>query len=114
MFVFPGLGLGALAVRARRVTNHMIQAASKTLASQITDDELAAGLLFPSVSRLRAVSIAVAIAVARQAVRDGVASLDEDAVERAVASDDVGAGLPVASSPPDFLVRAGVQTGDSR
>ncbi len=86
VFVFPGLGLAALAVRARRVTNHMIQAASKTLASQITDDELASGLLFPSVSRLRAVSIAVALAVARQAVRDGVTGMSEDAVERAVAA----------------------------
>ena len=64
----------------------MIQAASKTLASQITANELASGLLFPSVARLRAVSIAVAIAVARQAVRDGVAALGEDAVERAVAA----------------------------
>ncbi len=84
VFVFPGLGLGALAVRARRVTNHMIQAASKTLASQITSDELASGLLFPSVSRLRAVSLAVARAVAHQAVRDGVAGVSEDAVDRAV------------------------------
>ncbi len=86
VFVFPGLGLAALAVRARRVTNHMIQAASKTLASQITKDELASGLLFPSVSRLRAVSIAVALAVARQAVRDGVTGMSEDAVDRAVAA----------------------------
>jgi malic enzyme len=86
VFVFPGLGLGALAVRARRVTNHMIQAASKTLASQITKDELASGLLFPSVARLRAVSVAVALAVAHQAVRDGVAGVSEDAVDRAVAA----------------------------
>jgi malic enzyme len=64
----------------------MIQAASKTLASQITEAELASGLLFPSVSRLRAVSVAVALAVARQAVRDGVTSMTEDAVERAVAA----------------------------
>jgi malic enzyme len=86
VFVFPGLGLGALAVRAHRVTNHMIQAASKTLASQITKDELASGLLFPSVSRLRAVSVAVALAVARQAVRDGVTGMSEDAIDRAVAA----------------------------
>jgi malate dehydrogenase (oxaloacetate-decarboxylating) len=86
VFVFPGLGLAALAVRARRVTKHMIQAASKTLASQITEDELASGLLFPSVARLRAVSVAVALAVAHQAVRDGVAGVGEDAVDRAVAA----------------------------
>ncbi|HVY64382.1 MAG TPA: NAD-dependent malic enzyme [Gammaproteobacteria bacterium] len=84
VFVFPGLGLGALAVRARRVTPHMIQAASKTLAAQVTPEELACSLLFPSVSRLRAVSVAVAVAVARQAVRDGVANVGEDQIERAV------------------------------
>jgi malate dehydrogenase (oxaloacetate-decarboxylating) len=86
VFVFPGLGLGALAVRARRVTAHMIRAASTTLASQVSDAELESGLLFPSVTRLRAVSVAVALAVARQAVSDGVATVAEDDVERAVAA----------------------------
>jgi len=86
VFVFPGLGLGALAVRAQRVTNQMIQAASKTLAAQITKEELASGLLFPSVARLRVVSVAVALAVARQAVRDGVAGVSEDAIDRAIAA----------------------------
>jgi malic enzyme len=41
-------------------------------------------LLFPSVSRLRDVSFEVAMAVAREAIREGVASLDADGVERAV------------------------------
>jgi malate dehydrogenase (oxaloacetate-decarboxylating) len=86
VFVFPGLGLGALAVRARRITQHMIQAASKTLAWQVTDAELASGLLFPAVSRLRAVSRAVALAVARQAVSDGVAALREDEIDAAIAA----------------------------
>ena len=84
MFVFPGLGLGALAVRATKVTERMTNAASKTLAAQVTDQGLAAGLLFPSVSRLREVSIEVATAVAREAIREGVASFDADAVECAV------------------------------
>jgi malic enzyme len=84
VFIFPGLGLGALAVRAKKVTSRMTNAASKTLAFQVTDDELASGLLFPSVSRLRAVSFHVAIAVAREAIREGVASLAEEAIEREV------------------------------
>ena len=84
VFVFPGLGLGALAVNARKVTERMTNAASKTLAAQVTEPELAAGLLFPSVSRLRDVSVEVAIAVAREAVREGLASIAEDGVELAV------------------------------
>src|SRR5690606_1820541 len=39
LFLFPGLGLGALAARERRVTDGMTNAASKALAHQVTDDE---------------------------------------------------------------------------
>jgi malic enzyme len=84
VFIFPGVGLGALAVRAKKVTDRMTNAASKALAAQVTDAELAVGLLFPSVSRLRDVSFEVATAVAREAIREGVASHAEDDVERAV------------------------------
>jgi malic enzyme len=80
-FIFPGLGLGALAVRARKVTNEMTSAASRTLAALITNEELDAGLLFPSVARLRSVSFDIAVAVAREAVRDGVADVAPDAIE---------------------------------
>jgi malic enzyme len=83
-FIFPGLGLGALAVRARRVTNSMTSTASRTLATEVTDQELEEGLLFPSVTRLRAVSFNVAVAVARQAVREGVADVPDDTIERHV------------------------------
>jgi malic enzyme len=86
VFVFPGLGLGALAVNARKVTAGMTNAASKSLASQVTEGELAAGLLFPAVSRLRAVSCQVAVAVARQAVADGVADTAAGDVEQRVKS----------------------------
>jgi malate dehydrogenase (oxaloacetate-decarboxylating) len=85
VFIFPGLGLGALAVRATKVTNGMTSAASKTLASLVTPEELAAGLLFPAVARLRSVSYAVAIAVAREAHRAGVTSVPEENLENAVA-----------------------------
>jgi malate dehydrogenase (oxaloacetate-decarboxylating) len=84
VFIFPGLGLGALASRARRITNGMTTAASKALASEVTDEERAAGLLFPSVARLRAVSRLIAVAVARQAVEDGVAEVAAGDIERGV------------------------------
>src|SRR5690606_24793252 len=82
--IFPGLGLGALAARARRVTDGMTNAASKALAHQVTDDECDAGMLFPSVSRLRAVSYAIAIAVARQALEEGVGDIRADDIEAQV------------------------------
>jgi malic enzyme len=73
VFVFPGLGLGASAVRASAVTDGMIAAASRALSDQVTAEERASGLMFPAVERLRSVSRAVAIAVAQEAVAAGIA-----------------------------------------
>lgn len=74
VFIFPGLGLGAIAVAAREITDGMIAAASRALAQQVTAEEMTAGLLFPAVDRLRSVSRTVALAVAEQAVATGVSA----------------------------------------
>ena len=84
VFIFPGLGLAAIAANARKVTAGMTKVASETLAAEVTAEERASGLLFPSVSRLRAVSFEIAVAVVRQAIREGVADLEPDDVERVV------------------------------
>jgi malate dehydrogenase (oxaloacetate-decarboxylating) len=84
VFVFPGLGLAAIAVDARRITDGMTKVASETLAAQVTAEERASGLLFPSVARLRAVSFEIAVAVARRAIADGVAHVSPSDVERLV------------------------------
>ena len=73
VFIFPGLGLGALASNAECVTDAMVSAASTALAQSLTEDELAQGLLFPAIDRLREVCRAVALAVVQQAELDGVA-----------------------------------------
>jgi malic enzyme len=84
VFIFPGLGLAAIAVNARKVTDSMTKAASEALATQVTNNERESGLLFPSVARLRDVSFNIAVAVAHQAIRDGVAAAAHDDVERRV------------------------------
>ncbi len=84
VFIFPGLGLGALAARVTRVTNGMTNAASRALARLVTQEERDCGLLFPAVTRLRAVSERIAIAVALQAVEEGVAQVGADEVEARV------------------------------
>jgi malate dehydrogenase (oxaloacetate-decarboxylating) len=84
VFVFPGLGLAAIAANATRVTDSMTKVASEALAKQVTSEERDAGLLFPAVSRLRSVSFEIAVAVAHQAIQDGVAAADHDDVERLV------------------------------
>jgi malic enzyme len=54
------------------------------LAAQVTEAERSSGLLFPSVARLRAVSLDIAAAVVRQAVRDGVADVPDGEIESLV------------------------------
>jgi len=71
-FVFPGVGLGALVAECREVTNTMFAAAAEALAAAVTEEDIRAGALYPSTSRLRAVTVRVAEAVAREARDRGV------------------------------------------
>jgi malic enzyme len=67
VLIFPGIGLGALLAGAPSISDEMLSAAALTLAGKVTESELASGMLFPAVSRLREVSCAVAAAVIRVA-----------------------------------------------
>ncbi len=72
VFIFPGIGLGAIVSGASQVTDSMIAAAATALADSLTSEELSDGCLMPEVSRLWEVCGEVAIAVANCAVKDGV------------------------------------------
>ena len=73
--VYPGIGLGTIVARASHVTDAMLLAASRAIAALVDVSGPGAGLL-PEVENLRAVSASVAVAVARQAIQDGVAEAD--------------------------------------
>ena len=73
VFVFPGVGLGAVVSRARSITGGMFLAASEALAGAVAGDRLKRGGLFPPITDMREVSIKVALAVIDAAVADGVA-----------------------------------------
>ena len=73
-YIFPGVGLGAIACGARRVTDEMFLAAANTLASQVTPADLDQGSLFPPLSNTREVSARIAVAVAEVAYQRGFAS----------------------------------------
>ena len=51
-YIFPGLGLGVLAVGARRVTDAMFHAAARSLADQVQPESLASGTLFPPLPQI--------------------------------------------------------------
>ena len=74
-YIFPGLALGILVSRPRRVTDGMIMAAAKALAqlSPALKDKNAR--LLPPIADSRKVGFVVAEAVARQAIDDGVSEL---------------------------------------
>jgi malate dehydrogenase (oxaloacetate-decarboxylating)(NADP+) len=78
-YIFPGVGLGAVVSRARRVTNEMFLAAARVLAAQVTDDDLSEGRVYPQLSRIREVSALIAAEVAELAYREGLATGDAPA-----------------------------------
>ncbi|WP_439814522.1 NAD-dependent malic enzyme [Zavarzinia sp. CC-PAN008] len=86
-YIFPGVGLGALAVQARRITDGMMMEAAKALAQASPARGDPTANLLPPVSDLRAVAVTVARAVALQAIREGqAADLPAAVVETAIAA----------------------------
>ncbi len=67
VYIFPGVGLGVMAAEANRVTDEMFSAAAKCLDEQVSKDDFAQGRIFPSLTRIREVSAAIALAVAKVA-----------------------------------------------
>ncbi|RLM02777.1 NAD-dependent malic enzyme [Gibbsiella quercinecans] len=84
-YVFPGLGLGILAAKARRVTEGMLMAASHALAAHSPLVLTEQGGLLPPVAEIETLSRAIAFAVGRAAQQDDVApTMSEDALRTAI------------------------------
>jgi malic enzyme len=79
IFIFPGVGLGLVAGKARQVTDEMFLTAAETLARLVTPERLAAGALYPPLSELRRVSHAIAVEVLRLSTRSALSDSDLDA-----------------------------------
>jgi malate dehydrogenase (oxaloacetate-decarboxylating)(NADP+) len=76
-YIFPGVGLGVVAVRSSRVTDEMFMAAARTLADHVSEADLAQGSLYPPLNRVRAVSAHIAAAVAEVAFKSGLAGMQQ-------------------------------------
>jgi malate dehydrogenase (oxaloacetate-decarboxylating)(NADP+) len=72
-YIFPGIGLGAIATGATRITEPMFMAAARTLAAQVTQADLDQGSLYPPLGHIREVSARIAAATAGVAFRDNLA-----------------------------------------
>ena len=74
-YIFPGVGLAALAVGARHISDEMFLAAAHALAHSVSEEDLDCGAIFPSLTMMRDVSVEVAVAVAEVAYRQGHATV---------------------------------------
>jgi malic enzyme len=79
VYVFPGIGLGAIVADAAEVTDGMLLSAAHVLADWVTPSRLAHGALYPPLKSLRDVSRSVAIAVGQEARDAGVGRSMSDA-----------------------------------
>jgi malate dehydrogenase (oxaloacetate-decarboxylating) len=78
LYLFPGLGRGVIAVRAGEISEGMLSAAATAIGSAVVrDSSLPRGLL-PPLSQIGEVADLVALAVARQAVAEGLAAHHDD------------------------------------
>jgi len=76
VYIFPGVGLGVIASEAERVTDEMFFVAARKLADLVTEDDLAQGRIFPSLTRIREVSAVIATAVAEVAFKRSLTTMN--------------------------------------
>lgn len=82
-YIFPGLALGIIASKAKRVTDTMVMAAAEELARLVPTQKDKQASLLPSLSDSRQLSRSIAQAVGRQAIQDGQAQVaGEDSLSR--------------------------------
>ncbi len=72
-YIFPGVGLGAIASGAKSITDDMFMSAAHALAHLVTESDLEQGSLYPALPRIREVSASIAATVADSAYKQGLA-----------------------------------------
>jgi malate dehydrogenase (oxaloacetate-decarboxylating)(NADP+) len=71
-YIFPGVGLGAIASDAQRFTDEMFMRAAHTLAKLVSQSDLDRGSLYPALPRIREVSAHIGAEVAQVAYNRGL------------------------------------------
>lgn len=78
VYIFPGLGLGAILAKVSRVTDDMVYTSAAALAGCLNSEEIQMGLIYPKIERVRDASVAVAREVMKSARRGGVSCLSDE------------------------------------
>lgn len=84
-YIFPGIGLGAISVKAKYLPEEIFLAAAEALANEIGEDDLLAGTVYPKLTVLRKISHSIAVAVAEKLFEMHLAGIQRP--------DDLGAFL---------------------
>ena len=77
VYIFPGVGLGAIVSGARTVTDEMFLAAAHSLANQVSEEQLAVGNVYPPLEQIREVCALIAYEVAKIAWEKGLTDREQ-------------------------------------
>lgn len=80
-FIFPGLGLGVILSKARKIDDSMFLAAADKLSTLVGEEQLAAGCVYPDINSMMNISAHIAHAVCEDAVRLGVNDADVSSLD---------------------------------
>ena len=94
VYIFPAMGMAVFATEASRVTEDMFIVAAHAVAEQVTDEDLAAGLIYPPQSRILEASLHVAERVAAHIFDQGLAEVPRP--------DDIGALIRARAYQPVY------------
>ncbi len=76
-YIFPGIGLGAIVSEAERITEDMFLAAAKAVADLVREEDLLVGSIYPPLQNIRDVSLQIAIAVAEEAIKSDISTIED-------------------------------------
>jgi malate dehydrogenase (oxaloacetate-decarboxylating)(NADP+) len=94
VYIFPAMGMAVFATDATRVTDEMFIVAAKAVAEQVTDEDLATGLIYPPQSHILEASLHVARRVAAYVFDNGLA--------RVPRPEDIGALISARAYHPAY------------
>uniref|UniRef100_A0A914GT99 Malic enzyme n=1 Tax=Globodera rostochiensis TaxID=31243 RepID=A0A914GT99_GLORO len=81
-YIFPGVALGIMLFKVAHIANKLFLIAAVKLAESVTDAELASGCLYPSLDKVPEISIKIAVAIAEECYKDGMAKLYPEPVDK--------------------------------